>query len=405
MIDLASCGNISGQLQRQVLALSSAKESASSAVKSTYLDRQTYAMLPPITFTSISISNTTVSSYPNISADNPVFELFNVEQQTGDEERVKKALQIVDDIISRAKRFFNEASKKGVPLSPQDQLEKVYRIIRTDMQIESSAVGVHYLYEGLSRKAPATDCRTGCLLFIVLGHEFSWTLSNMNFLPKEEDVAGHQFLKWNDVAEGVFFFETTNGDVFKKVSDYVQYSKYQNSQYQGLVEVTKEQLIGNSCVIAAEGHFNKKEFHDTVRLYSAAIEKKPVNLSMSSIYYNRGMANGKIGNNEAALADYTRAIEFDPSHEFAYYRRALIYAKSKVYDKALADTEVLLKFSPNNEEYLELRNNIFYNRAVDNYKAYEYDRALADAEILLKFSPNNEEYLNLRDIINRKKQQ
>ena len=43
------------------------------------------------------------------------------------------------------------------------------------------------------------------------------------------------------------------------------------------------------------------------------------------------------------IADYTKALEFEPTHHATNYHRALAYASTKQYDLALADRSKVIE--------------------------------------------------------------
>jgi tetratricopeptide (TPR) repeat protein len=58
-------------------------------------------------------------------------------------------------------------------------------------------------------------------------------------------------------------------------------------------------------------------------------------------------------NFDAALADYTTAIEKNPTYQPEYSRRGYTYALMEQYDKAIADYQQALKLDPNDQETVE----------------------------------------------------
>jgi tetratricopeptide (TPR) repeat protein len=54
-------------------------------------------------------------------------------------------------------------------------------------------------------------------------------------------------------------------------------------------------------------------------------------------HYNRGVAHHDKGEYDLAISDYTKAIEINPKHAFAYNNRAVAYYFKGEYDKAQED--------------------------------------------------------------------
>ena len=68
--------------------------------------------------------------------------------------------------------------------------------------------------------------------------------------------------------------------------------------------------------------------------YDKAIEINPKNIEAN---YNRGLAYGKKGQYDQAIADYTKAIEINPRHAKAYNNRGNAYFFKSDYEKAWDD--------------------------------------------------------------------
>ena len=65
-----------------------------------------------------------------------------------------------------------------------------------------------------------------------------------------------------------------------------------------------------------------------IQLLDAVLRTPGVNDKTMAIAYNyRGLANTWLGNCDAAIANYTSAIETWPGYDAAYYNRGFTYAK------------------------------------------------------------------------------
>ena len=74
--------------------------------------------------------------------------------------------------------------------------------------------------------------------------------------------------------------------------------------------------------------------------FTKAIEMAPKN---AVLYCDRGYTYACKKNFPAAVEDYTRALELDPRLRLAYANRALAYEKMKKKDLAAMDRELLEK--------------------------------------------------------------
>ncbi len=109
-------------------------------------------------------------------------------------------------------------------------------------------------------------------------------------------------------------------------------------------------------------------------LWSDAIQKSP---KKARPYNNRGLASKKEGNLDAALADFTRALELDPAYSDAYNNRGLIYKDRGEPGRAIEDYGRAIsadaKFAP-----AYMNRGVAYKLMNDLEKAMEdYNRALA----------------------------
>jgi tetratricopeptide (TPR) repeat protein len=89
------------------------------------------------------------------------------------------------------------------------------------------------------------------------------------------------------------------------------------------------------------GHFDKGEFEAAVADYTKAIEIEP---DYSDAYNNRGLTYSDRGDKDRAIADYTKAIELKPDYAEAYYNRGVDYSDKRDKDRAIADYRRSLKF-------------------------------------------------------------
>src|SRR5215211_193376 len=64
-------------------------------------------------------------------------------------------------------------------------------------------------------------------------------------------------------------------------------------------------------------------------------------------YYKRADERKRGGHAEAAIADYTKAIELDPSLAEAFMRRAALRGAKSDYDGAIADNTKAIELNPN----------------------------------------------------------
>ena len=68
--------------------------------------------------------------------------------------------------------------------------------------------------------------------------------------------------------------------------------------------------------------------------YTDVISLNPDTTILSNAYYNRGRACWKKGDNDRAIADYTKAIELDSGDSHFYLARGVVYHSQQEYDRA-----------------------------------------------------------------------
>jgi tetratricopeptide (TPR) repeat protein len=81
-----------------------------------------------------------------------------------------------------------------------------------------------------------------------------------------------------------------------------------------------------------------------------------------------------------ALAEFDRAVKYDPSRWKAYHNRGVCYASSGRSDLAIVDFTRALKLNPEHT-------NAWFNRAEVHYDRREYDHAIADYSEVVRMKP------------------
>ncbi|MBX3169363.1 MAG: tetratricopeptide repeat protein [Candidatus Eremiobacteraeota bacterium] len=113
-----------------------------------------------------------------------------------------------------------------------------------------------------------------------------------------------------------------------------------------------------------------------VEHYSELIRQDPTN---SLAHSRRADAYHRLGQDEQAIADYTRAFELDPSRPGALFNRASLYRHTKQYKAALLDYKTLLNRFPDC--------NIHQNRSLLYFEMQDYESALYDMDKAIEIEP------------------
>lgn len=105
----------------------------------------------------------------------------------------------------------------------------------------------------------------------------------------------------------------------------------------------------------------------------------------ANLFFLRATAYSKLAQNEAALADYNRAIELDDSQSEYYVKRGLLFAQSETFEKAIDDWTKAIALSPDVPT-------IFHNRGLAYMMQDKPFEAIDDWSKAIKLDPQNPEY-------------
>lgn len=135
---------------------------------------------------------------------------------------------------------------------------------------------------------------------------------------------------------------------------------------------------------SAQAYQHRGIAHMSLGSYDAAIadftRAVDAGLDDASVYINRGVARQRRGDLAAAVEDYTRAIERDATSARAYDNRANALAELGQLDASLADSDEALRLSPKFPE-------AFNNRGVTWRLKGEYEKAVADYTQAIEYYP------------------
>lgn len=109
------------------------------------------------------------------------------------------------------------------------------------------------------------------------------------------------------------------------------------------------------------GYANLENYDAAIADYTAAIN---IDTNYVTAYNSRGLAYEAIGDPEAALTDYNSALSIDPGFAFSLYNRAVIYFDRERYEDALIDLDGAIESDPNYSSAYLVRG-ILYERQGD----------------------------------------
>lgn len=110
-----------------------------------------------------------------------------------------------------------------------------------------------------------------------------------------------------------------------------------------------------------------KEYAKAILDFGKAIELFPKNpeyiqSDLGQIYHNRGVTESNMELNEAAIADFGKAIEIAPDWAQPYYERGRAYKSLKNRAKAIADFEKALSLAGDHADFAAM-----VQQAIDDY--------------------------------------
>lgn len=109
------------------------------------------------------------------------------------------------------------------------------------------------------------------------------------------------------------------------------------------------------------------------------------------ILVNRGLVYSELGNYEAAIADYTAAIEHDNTLSEAYYNRANAHHNLKQYEAAVADYSQAIK---QKQDFAYA----YANRAIDLEALGRVDEAIADLTQAKGIFERNDQNIDVKKV-------
>jgi tetratricopeptide (TPR) repeat protein len=136
--------------------------------------------------------------------------------------------------------------------------------------------------------------------------------------------------------------------------------------------------VGTMSTAGAGVSEEKKTVYDrAIADFTQAIQLDP---TYAAVYSNRGIAYAEKGDYDRAIADYNQAIQFDPTYAAAYSNRGIVYAEKGDYDRAIADYNQAIQLDPTYAA-------VYSNRGAAYAEKEDYDRAIADYNQAIQFDP------------------
>jgi tetratricopeptide (TPR) repeat protein len=138
------------------------------------------------------------------------------------------------------------------------------------------------------------------------------------------------------------------------------------------------QLPGHAMYYSNRGDNDLKNgnYDQAIAEYTQAIDLDP---SLTSFYYNRGLAYGSKKDYDNAISDFSQVIKMNPRDEGAYFERGFVYAMKGSLELAIADFSQVIQLDPG-DAYA------YNNRGLAYEKIGQKDKAIKDFERALELT-------------------
>lgn len=131
-------------------------------------------------------------------------------------------------------------------------------------------------------------------------------------------------------------------------------------------------------------HCKNSEFERAITLFSTHLE---VHTQHMEAFYNRGLAQLKLGKLQEAEQDFTKALEIEPRNAITLGDRAVVWHHLKEREKSLADLHLAAEIEPENPYR-------YSSRAFIRAAWGDVEGAIEDYQIALSLDPEDAITLN-----------
>ena len=139
--------------------------------------------------------------------------------------------------------------------------------------------------------------------------------------------------------------------------------------------------VARTYLLLGLSYYGQEEQNKAIANYSKAIEFAPAYVTA---YTNRGLSYAMQGKVNESLADFETAIGIDPEYMQAYYYRAFTYHREGDYRKAIDDFNIAMTLTQDQSETAT----IYYNRGRAYKELNRLDDALSDYSQAIQVNPN-----------------
>ena len=123
-----------------------------------------------------------------------------------------------------------------------------------------------------------------------------------------------------------------------------------------------DEVAAAAYYMRGEAYANQGKYNAAIKDFSKALDLDPQNLgNQPPFYFNLGTAHFRLGHSAEALSYLNKAIQLYPQYFLAYNQRGSIYAGLGKYEAALGDFNKCIDLEPQNSEGYFGRGMLYYS--------------------------------------------
>ena len=185
---------------------------------------------------------------------------------------------------------------------------------------------------------------------------------------------------------------------YQMADDLLNEKKVEAIETQDVNRVTPfvQGTIDEMLLQAIQAH-NDGKLELAVTIYSKildSLQEKDRNI-IAVIRKHRGMAYFSMNNLDAALDDFAKSIEADPTAFRSYYYKGIVYSIQKKYQEAVDCYTKSLEIN-------EFQAHTCFRRAIAYFELQEYEKSMTDLDVALKLGLNPDECKGLQEKLVKK---
>ena len=165
---------------------------------------------------------------------------------------------------------------------------------------------------------------------------------------------------------------------FSHISDMTLFPDFDGFVRRRSHDIPYPQLNASEYFERGNRAVQRGDFQAAINDYTRAIDLQP---DSANAYYNRGIAYENIGEYESAIDDYTRAIEIEPNHAATYNNRGVAYDIKGRHLAAILDYSKAIELQPDHVR-------AYNNRSIVYRTTGDYQAAIRDCDKVIEIKPD-----------------